>query len=270
MALNLGFGLGVGIGAIFLAVGVLLLVSKKAKALAKAVPLVNKLPLVLVAVALLVVGFSAGGISWYKGQLSGATASITGTPSGVVSASTLNCKFVDSVGGSGLMYLNVTSSKDVNDNQHITAIIKNATGTGAMTMVANITCSRTGDIDKAEAFACYGIADNFRNEESTTDSAVYYIVATSNTKSAIAGVPWQQSIFLADNTGALTSSDKEELEWAFASGTASKKLGVAFTLAGDTTFNHLTGTQATPDVKVYCANKLVGRITVDKDGGTWV
>lgn len=269
MAFNLGLGLSVGIGALFIAIGVLLFVSKKAKAWVKAVPLVNKLPVIIVAVALLVIGFSAGGVSWYQSTLQGATASVTGVPQtqAGITATSLSCKFVDDVKAtSSAVAGNLTTALDVNDASHYTMYLKNATGNGAGSFFGNLTCSRTGDVDKAVAITCYAIGDTFRNEVSTTDTNAYNIVATTNAKSSVAGVPWKQTIYLQSGNGATTSSDREDTQFSFASATASQKLGFYFTIAGDTAYNYLNSYGATPSVTIYCNNKVVGRVTISKVG----
>lgn len=266
------FGLSIGIGALFMALGVLIMFVPKVRGFLKAVPLVSKLPYVIVAIALFLVGFSAGGIGWYQSTLQGATASITGNAAAgaaVASAAVISDSYWSAAptGSAAATSENaslVTKSLDVNDDSHYTLFLINATNMGAAIYTANITLQRE-DVSKAQAITCYAKADTFRSETSTTDTNVYYIVETSTAKSQVEGVPWQQTIYLANGVAAGTGSNKEKVSVTFAEGTAQTILGVYVKLPGDTSFNYLTGSQATPSIRVYCGGQQVGVLTFDKE-----
>lgn len=157
---------------------------------------------------------------------------------------------------------NVTFRADPNDLSHLYADVKYESGTASLN--GTLSCTRSGDIEKALSTECYVKSGTFRNELSTTDSNTYYILATSNKASKVAGVPWAQTAYLSDGSVATTASDQELTQLVFTGGSsaqAKEALGFYMTLPGATVFGYLNN-QTSNDVGIICGGSQVARLTV--------
>jgi hypothetical protein len=252
------------LAAILLIVGVLGLFSKRVRAIFGMIPFGNpKLWTVIVAV----VGLMLGGIAGISGIVSSAgvsTASLTGNSvSGAqlpVLEAQMNTPTVAALGGG------VTFRSDPNSVDHQYADVLYTNGTASINGTIKLT-RQSSDITPDLSYTCYAKADSFRSQTSTTDSNTYYIVATSATKSLVSGVPWQQTIYLADkgttNSAAATTDAKEQTSFDLAQGKSSGYLGYYVTLPGATVFGYLDN-QTSNDVRFYCGNQQVGDLTITK------
>jgi len=127
----------------------------------------------------------------------------------------------------------------------------------------NITCNRGGNIRQGVSTTCLAKCGSFKSLTSTTDSNTYYICGTATTRSVVPGYTWQQSVYLADNAIATTSSTKEKIQFVFAQDEATQALNIAITPPGATVGGYLTNNTAIP-VIIECDGQEVSRITINK------
>ena len=258
-------------GAIFLVLGVLALFLKPVKESFGVIPFGNPK---LWTVIFIVAGLALGGVGVVAGAFSGgvSTASLTGptATTGTIATSLVSCQMNAPTVVGGVANGNVTFRSDPNTLKHYYADVPFADG--AISLNGTMFCtSDRADISKGESYDCYAKADSFRSQTSTTDSNTYYIVATSTAASQVAGVPWQQTIYLADsgnsNTAATTSSPAERTSLTFAQDEKTQYLGYYATLPGATVFGYLNN-QTSENINFLCNNNQVGQLTITKTTAT--
>lgn len=218
-----------------------------------------------------VILFMAGGWTWISTSIPAFdVATITGAQEGVA-MSNLDCKFVDAVSGATAVSTGNTSissySADSYDEAHYTAYLSNGTNMGVGYLVGNLTCERSGNYDREEAFDCWVECDTYRSDTSTTDTNTYTICETTNKVSYVDGLDDRQTAYIEDNAGAETTSSVERKKIVFADGDAEQKIGFQFKLSGNTNFNYLladTEGGTAPSVRVFCENKQQGYVTIVK------
>lgn len=163
---------------------------------------------------------------------------------------------------------NVTFRADPTNLQHYYVDVKEVGGPANLN--GTLTCKRSAaDIDKAGAINCYVKGDSFRSETSTTDSNVYYILATSASASKVPGMLWSQTAYLNNGGVATTASDKEQTTLTYAGGasaSASQTLGYYFTLPGTAIYDYVAN-QTSHDITLYCGGQPKFRWTISKVAG---
>ena len=217
------------------------------------------------AIALIVVGIIAGGFTYAKSLPSklktGGLEIVEEEPESITPISSLVCIWnANPVNATA----NVSFRTDPNDLSHLYADV--GTVSGAATFSGNMSCDRSGDVEKAGSSVCYADAESFRNEVTTTDSNTYYIVDTSSKASKVSGHAWAQKIYLKDGSTAGTGDDQEKTQMVFSGGSSAQvneKLGLYVALPGTTVWGYLNN-QTSRDVAFYCGGEKVGRITITK------
>ncbi|MFA5652333.1 MAG: hypothetical protein WC933_03130 [Candidatus Paceibacterota bacterium] len=227
------------------------------------------------AIVLIIFGFSFGGLAYgissAQGLFSGAsTASGLGSgsdDSGLVSALSLSdCQIATIGAATSTVYGNITFRADPNDNTHYFVDLTNVTNSGAGSLNGTITCSRdTQDIRQGQAVDCYVKAGTFTNKQSSTDPALYRMVALSAGASKVDGIPsgFKQTAYLQSAAIATTSSPSEKTKYTFAQDTTSQTLGFYITLPGATNVNYLN-VQDSVDNVIVCGDKTVAKLTITK------
>jgi hypothetical protein len=103
----------------------------------------------------------------------------------------------------------------------------NATAQAENEANLTFTCTRQSDIGEDESVHIVVEGAKFKNEISTTDNAnIYNIITTTAVPSSVFPGEYQQTVYVADNAVATTSSTKEEAHLTFAEGEKTQNLGV--------------------------------------------
>lgn len=273
------------IGFVLLLIGVLSLFKVKfANAITNMFPGNRGLWIALfIIIGLILGGISGMGYAWDYAR-SSVTGLATGTATGVaigqqqvpVSNQALACRFKQAPGATNAQVQgNISTASDPNDLSHYTISLTNGTNSGAGSFNFNLTCIRSGDVNNPLITNCAFKGGSYRNQVSTTDTALYYMVATTATKSLVPGVPWQQTAYIADNGAASTSSVQEMTSISFSGAqggtpTIQRDIGVQFTLPGATIVSYLNSMNSIDDYVVCDLNgdgnpeTAVARVTVTK------
>lgn len=221
------------------------------------------------AVVIVAIGLMAGGIGYATSQFASiqtaggltGSASDDGASSGAVMLD--NCQF-STYGVTPVQGGSTAFRTDPNDQKHLYLDVSG--GNNSLSLNGTIVCNRvTDNIRNGQSTTCEIVADSFRNERSTTDSNTYYVLATSASKSAISGMPWQQTAYLQSGALATTASNREKTSLVFAQDTVQQTLGFYATLPGETVMQYRNN-QTANDLHIKCGNQEVGKVTLVKIG----
>jgi hypothetical protein len=252
-----------GVAAIFLAAAVLLFFSRRFQAVTRPVHRAIGGPMVL-AIILLVVGLMSGGLAYTQGLLGTASISAPGSTAAQVSALGLaSCDFNSGTGLAG----NQTVRSDPNSNNRVFLDIAHD-GSSDDKYDVNVTfdCIREGDVNQAGAVEIVAKGSEFRSETSTTDSALYNILATTSNPSSKWSGKFRQNVYLRSGGVASTSDTQEFVYLTFQEGEKIKTLGI-FGTVDSTSFanlNNYTSKDITLYQRVGGSDSAVGYITINK------
>ena len=219
----------------------------------------------IVFAALLILGIAGGGIGFgtasVKGLFGGISAgAITGDEgeAGAAPSADVSCRF--NTISKALIGENLTFRSDPADLSHYYVDVKYDSGEASFN--GTLTCdSARQNIRLGAKSECYAKADSFKNQQSTTDSNTYFIVATSTSASRVPGFTWAQTVYLNNGAIATTSSDQEKTSLVYAQDDVSQPLGFYVTLPGQTVFNYLLN-QTAYDVNIICDAKQTAKLTI--------
>jgi hypothetical protein len=190
------------------------------------------------------------------------TASLTPTPSSSQPL-TLSCYLGTPTGATASMNAAANTSfvADPNDRTHYTITLNNATNDGSGSINGTVTCNVNNPSQFAGAVNCAVFSGSFKNAGSTSDQNLYYILATSSTKSLVSGMNYQQTAYLKDGSVATTSDNQEVIPLAIANGkstpTVQKIVGYYLTLTTAAQLNYITN-QNSVDSYIKCDTRGSG------------
>lgn len=262
-------GIVSGIGLLLVVIGLLF---KKGR-IANLLGMVGKPVGFKVQMTLLILGvvfLLAGGFGYWSGIVTGfEPAVITGITPGIEMVPLLGAQLTCTMATFGAvedeLFANSTFRTDPANNQHYYFDAQNSTVAPAVygqSYNGTLSCRRPAShVGEDGAVDCWAVADTFRSETSTTDSNTYSLVALSTELSKIPGQTYAQTIYLADNALATSSSDKEITTLTFAESEAVEVLGWEFQLAGETNLNYLKENSAL-NVDFFCGEDKAKVFTI--------
>lgn len=207
---------------------------------------------------------------------SGAAGSLNvlGTPQPATTAALgLSCYMGTPDGDNGTA-ASPTFIADPNDRTHYTATIASAAAAIAVHINGTVTCNINNPGQYAGAMDCAIFGGSFRNQGSTSDQNLYYILATGTTKSLVPGLTYQQTAYLKDGSEATTSDNQEVIPIVIANDqstpTVQEIIGYDVWLTTYTQLGYLNN-QNSVDTDIKCDtngdgtyDKTVGRLTITK------
>lgn len=258
-----------GIGAVLLAIGILAFIFPKVKGVIKILPVFNWQ---IWAVLFIGVGLLTGGIGVYQGYL-GTAMAVTGVAVSEVPPVSEDIGISHCVYSAGTSFTgNITVRQDTTANNVVYLDVDASewdTGNHntAGDINVNFTCYREGATSEDGASLMIVKGEEFRSETSTSDTNTYNVLETSTRQSQIiSGQGYTQTIYLADNEQASTSSTKEFEYLTFGEGEKALTLSL-YGEIDETNFGYLND-YTMKDVTVYNrlngADKVVARIVINK------
>lgn len=216
----------------------------------------------------LIWGSIAGGAGSTASIITGATPAVSNQPIG------LNCYVSGYAGNASTNNQGVAIVTDPNDRTHTTVTITSAAGAASAYVNGTVTCNINNPGNYAGALNCAWFGGSFRNQGSTSDQNLYYILATGTTKSLVPGLTYQQTAYLKSGSIATTSDNQEVIPIAITNSqgtpTVQAIVGYYATLTSATQLGYLNN-QNSVDSQIKCDTNgdgsydtAIARLTVTK------
>jgi hypothetical protein len=260
-------------GAILLAIGILALLSARVRGFLSMIPFGNARlwAIIFIAVGLLTGGF--GVIKSLPSQFSGQVASIGSIGTGAVTETELiNCIYT---AGSAVNSTAITIAQKTGSSVDIIVTIDNSSllaADGSLAVatddLVNLTwsCDRSGGIGDDASVQVLVKGATFKNELSTSDSAIYNILETSTTPSRVFSDRYTQKAYIGDNAYATSASPKDAGYVTFTESEVTQTVGVLADLDSNSfkklALNSATNYQVLQ--KVNGQEKVIAVVTISK------